>query len=184
MTEGHWCRESAALERGASKQSQVYHNSYANVAQRSSRPKHPTTTGVESLLVRTMAEGPQSVRMSNTTNETSQWQTSNTSEASTAHQGIRTTQIPRERVKANSIRTVHHHYQCIWQHIPQSKHCKPQTHPKQPQPTKGYEPGYLENGSKPTLFVRPNIVLKAPGRTHPKQAQPTDTYCIAITAAI
>lgn len=55
---GHWRRESAALGRGASKQSQVQHNSYASVARRSSHPKHPTTLGMESLLVRVAAEGP------------------------------------------------------------------------------------------------------------------------------
>lgn len=58
---GHWRRESAALGRGASKQSQVHHNSYASVARRSSHPKHPTTLGMASLLARTAAEGPQSV---------------------------------------------------------------------------------------------------------------------------
>lgn len=62
---GHWCRESAARGRGASKQSQVQHNSYASVAQRSSHPKHPTTLGMASLLVRTETEGPQSVRTNN-----------------------------------------------------------------------------------------------------------------------
>ena len=55
---GHWRRESAALGRGASKQSQVQHNSYASVARRSSHPKHPTTLSMESLLVRVAAEGP------------------------------------------------------------------------------------------------------------------------------
>lgn len=59
---GHWRRESAALGRGASKQSQVQDNSYASVARRSSDPKHPTTLGMASLLVRKAAEGPQSVR--------------------------------------------------------------------------------------------------------------------------
>ena len=59
---GHWRRESAARGRGASKQSQVQNNSYANIARRSSHPKHPTTLGMASLLVRTAAEGPLSVR--------------------------------------------------------------------------------------------------------------------------
>lgn len=55
---GHWRRESAALGRGASKQSQVQHNSYASVAQRSRHPKHPTTLCMVSLLVRVATEGP------------------------------------------------------------------------------------------------------------------------------
>jgi hypothetical protein len=59
---GHWRWESAARGRGASKQSQVQNNSYANIARRSSHPKHPTTLGMASLLVRTAAEGPLSVR--------------------------------------------------------------------------------------------------------------------------
>lgn len=58
---GHWRRESAALQRGASRQSQVNHNSYANVAQQSSLPKHLTTLCTASLPVRKATEGPQSV---------------------------------------------------------------------------------------------------------------------------
>jgi len=60
---GHRRRESAALGRGASKQSQVQYHSYANIARRPSHPKHPTTLGMAGLLVRMAAEGPLSVRI-------------------------------------------------------------------------------------------------------------------------
>ena len=62
---GHWHRESAALGRGASQQSQVHHISCASVAQRSSHPKHPTARSTASLLVRTATEGPQSTGKNN-----------------------------------------------------------------------------------------------------------------------
>jgi len=59
---GHRHQESAAQVRGASWQSQVHHISCANVALRSSNPKHPSALGTVSLLTRRATEGPQSAR--------------------------------------------------------------------------------------------------------------------------
>jgi len=49
---GHRRRESAAQGRGASRQSQVHHNSCASEARRSSTPKHPNALSTLGLLVR------------------------------------------------------------------------------------------------------------------------------------